>query len=188
MAKEQTTQKKIKVIGTQEYINAQTGEIEVMDVTTYEERDFNFTKVWMRSFLSTLDLIGSRKSSVAFWVVEHVTKENLLPYTYRQISEATKASLDTVTKTMTVLIDSGFLRRLNQGCYIINPDIMFKGSRSGRLNMLTKFQDAAKPVPQEVPLEEQLQTILASIKVLTDKANEISARIEQRQQEEEQAS
>ena len=58
----QTTEKKVKVIGTQLYINATTGELEEMQVTSIENRDFNFTKVWMKNFIATLELVGNQKS------------------------------------------------------------------------------------------------------------------------------
>ena len=39
--KQQTTKNKVKVIGTEQYINVATGELEEMQVTTIEERDYN---------------------------------------------------------------------------------------------------------------------------------------------------
>jgi hypothetical protein len=41
MANQHTT-KKVKVIGTQQYINSNTGETEDFSVVSVEERDFNF--------------------------------------------------------------------------------------------------------------------------------------------------
>ena len=40
---DQTTTKRVKVVGTEEYINTRTGELEQMQVTSIEDRDFNFT-------------------------------------------------------------------------------------------------------------------------------------------------
>ena len=119
----QLTTKKTKLIGTQEYINADTGELVSMQVTTVEERDFNFSKVWMRNFISTLDIVGNAKTKVAYWVIDHIDRMNKLTYTYRQIAEETGMSLDTVTATMKALLGADFLRRQNQGCYIVNPNL-----------------------------------------------------------------
>ena len=58
-----TTTKKVKVIGRQDYINVETGELESFDVTRIEDRDFNFTKVWMRNFISALDIVGNQKTN-----------------------------------------------------------------------------------------------------------------------------
>ena len=42
-----TTRKKVKVIGTETYINQQTGELQEMQVIDIEERDANFHKLWL---------------------------------------------------------------------------------------------------------------------------------------------
>lgn len=172
----QQTSKKIKYIGTEQFINARTGEIEDFCVTSVEERDFNFTKVWMKNFLTTLELVGNAKTKVAYWIVDNINRENMLPYTYRQIAEATGVSLDTISKTMSILIDANFLKKLNQGCYIINPDIVFKGTRCSRLNALTQYQSTEKR--QELSLEEQLSNVLKTIDKLTARANKLHAELQ----------
>ena len=174
---EAKTTKKVRIVGTQDYINPQTGEFISMQVTSIEERDFNFHKIWMRSFLATLDLVGNQKSKVAYWIIEHINRENMLPCTYRQIASATGISLETVRRTMQVLLDANFLRRINQGCYIINPDIMFKGTRAGRLNVLTQFSDASAAAKPEPSPEERLQNLLQAIQQLTEQANKLSNEI-----------
>ena len=156
----QQTQKKVKYVGTQQFINTSTGEIEDFNVTGIEERDFNFHKVWMRNFISTLDIVGNQKTKLCFWIIDNLNRENQLLYTYRQIAEKTNISLDTVRITMGILLESDFLRRQNQGCYIVNPDIIFKGSRNGRLNILNQYQDAERV---ELTDEERLENILKSI-------------------------
>lgn len=158
--KQKTTVKKIKVVGTRQFIDAATGEIQTMQVSTIEERDFNFYKVWMRNFISTLDLVGNQKTKVAFWVIDNLNRENQLLYTYRQIAEKSGISLETVRVTMGILQDADFLRRRNQGCYVVNPDIIFKGEKSNRLNVLNQYRDAERV---ELSDEEKLQNINRSI-------------------------
>lgn len=58
---EQTTTKRVKVVGTEEYINTRTGELEQMQVTSIEDRDFNFTKMWMKTSSALLILLEIRK-------------------------------------------------------------------------------------------------------------------------------
>ena len=99
----QTTEKKVKVIGTQLYINATTGELEEMQVTSIENRDFNFTKVWMKNFIATLELVGNQKSKVAFWIIDHINKENQLPMNYRQIAAESGVSYQTVADRKSVV-------------------------------------------------------------------------------------
>lgn len=156
------TTKKVKVIGTEQYLNISTGEVQNMGVVSIEERDFNFHKVWMRNFISTLEIIGNQKAKVCFWIIDNLNKENQLLYTYRGISDATGISLDTVAKTMKVLLDADFLRKGDVG-YIINPDILFKGSRSGRMNILNEYHSQPyTPISNEKKIKN-LEQIIAKL-------------------------
>lgn len=173
----QRTNKKVKVVGTEQYINASTGELQTMQVTNIEDRDFNFHKVWMRNFISTLDIVGNQKTKVCFWIIDNLTKENQLLYTYRGISEATGISLDTVTKTMKALLDADFLRKGMVG-YIVNPDIVYKGTRNGRLNVLNQYYSSEKI---EYTIDEKIQNIKDSMETL---AKQLDALEQQKQQAE----
>lgn len=134
------TSKRVKVIGTQQYVNQNTGEVEDFQVVQMEDRDFNFHKVWLHNIVMALDLIGNQKTRLAFWIIDHLNRENQLVMTYRQIADKSGISLDTVRITMKSLIESNFLRRINQGAYCVNPEVLFKGTRNGRLNVLLQYQ------------------------------------------------
>ena len=165
LAKVATT-KKIKVVGTEQYINHKTGEVEDFQVIRMEDRDFNFHKVWLNAIIESMDLLGNQKIRLAFWIINHLDKENQLTLTQRQIAKASGISLKTVSSTMKVLMDSNFLRRKNMGCYVINPDVLFKGSRTGRLNVLLQYRsiDQGKESASDAsesptsPVEEQTGT------------------------------
>ncbi len=154
--KETATSKKVKVVGTEQYVNQKTGQVEDFQVVRMEDRDFNFHKVWLESIINSMDLLGNQKTRLAFWIINNLDRENKLAYTQRQISEKSGISLKTVSVTMKALLDSNFLRRRNGGCYIVNPDILFKGTRNGRLNVLLQYQildsasDPEHAQPQEV--------------------------------------
>lgn len=166
MAKQQT-QKKMKVVGTQQFINVQTGEVEDFQVTSIEERDFNFHKVWMKNFINTLDLVGNQKTKLCFWIIDNLDKENQLCMTYRQISEKTNISLETVRITMKLLLEADFLRKFNMGCYVVNPDILYKGSRSGRLNVLNTYTDIEKHEVSEMSVNDKIKSLQTTIASLT---------------------
>lgn len=159
----QQTTKKVKYVGTHQFIDAETGELKTMQVSDIEERDFNFHKVWMRNFISTLDLVGNQKTKLAFWIIDNLNKDNQLICTYRQIADKTGISLDTVRITMKVLLDADFLRKVNNGCYVVNPDIVFKGERGKRLNILNQFHDSEHI---EMSDEERLSNIMQSISAM----------------------
>lgn len=162
-----TTSKKVKVIGKEQYINANTGQLEDFQVVSLQDRDFNFHKLWLAHIINSLDLIGNQKTKLAFWILDNLDKENQLTMTYRQIAKKTGISIPTVSATMSALISCDFLQRVNMGVYRVNPDVIFKGSNSARMNVLYKYQDTrienTKPDnrPDEVILEEQVNEQLA---------------------------
>ena len=182
---DQTTTKRVKVVGTEEYINTRTGELEQMQVTSIEDRDFNFTKMWMKNFISTLDIVGNQKTRLCFWIIDHVDKENRLIGTYRTIASQSGMSLDTVRITMKLLVDADFMRKAQNGVYVINPNLVFKGTRNARMNVLNQFTSA-----EYVPLsdEERLDNLMASIAALTHRADELRRTIEKRNQKPQKAS
>ena len=110
-----------------------------MQVIEIEERDFNFHKVWLQHILNSIDLIGNQKTKLAFWIIEHLNKENQLIMTQRKIADKTGMSLDTVRLTMKALMDSDFLIKINSGAYMVNPDVIFKGGKTDRLNILIQY-------------------------------------------------
>ena len=135
MASKMTTTKKVKVVGKTEYINPTTGEYEEFNLIEEEDRDFNFHKLWLGHILQSIDLIGNQKTKLAFWIIEHLDKENKLVYTYDQIQKETGMSRDTIAKTMKALVESNFLEKKHSGCYIVN------GTRNGRMNVLIRYKD-----------------------------------------------
>lgn len=139
--KQVTTRKKVKVIGTETYIKQDTGEIKEMQLIDIEERDFNFHKVWLQHILNSIDLIGNQKTKLAFWIIENLNKENQLIMTQRKIAENTGISIDTVRLTMRALMDSNFLVKINSGAYMVNPDVIFKGGKTDRLNILIQYHN-----------------------------------------------
>jgi len=138
------TRKKVKVIGTENYIKQDTGEIKEMQVINVEERDFNFHKVWLSHIINSIDLIGNQKTKLAFWIIENLNKENQLIMTQRKIAEKTGMSIQTVSLTIKALIESNFLVKINSGAYRVNPNVLFKGGKTDRLNVLIEYSNEKK--------------------------------------------
>ena len=181
-----TTTKKVKCIGTEQFINTVTGELEDFQVTQIEERDFNFSKVWIRNFVATLDLVGNQKTKLVYWIIDHLNKENQLIYTNRQLEAETGISLKTVSITMKALQDANFLKKQSNGVYIINPDILFKGSKSARMNVLNQYSELGYQ-KNELSKEEKISNLQQSIStlqhqldaLLSDDKNIIDAEVEE---------
>lgn len=78
-SKSVNTCRKTKIIGTQQYINRDTGEIIDCQVMEIEERDANFQKFWIGHILAAVDEI-KRKNETCF--LHHQEYGLLKQYTY----------------------------------------------------------------------------------------------------------
>ena len=134
----------MKIVGKQTYINQETGEMNEVQVIDIEERDANFHKIWLSHILNSIDLIGNQKTKLAFWILDNIDSENQLIMTQRKIAKNSGISLYTVSETLKVLMDSNFLQKINSGAYRVNPNVLWKGGKSARMNVLFKYHQNEK--------------------------------------------
>lgn len=133
-----------RVVGSESYINSQTGELvnmQVVETDTYE-KDSDFHKLFLKAFSIIIEEAADQKMKLVFWVISHLTKDNKLLYTYRQIGEKAGVSYRAVTDTMKIFFDKDFVRRQSSGHYIINPNMIFKGSYQRRCRCYHEYSKA----------------------------------------------
>ncbi|MEY0026194.1 replication/maintenance protein RepL [Providencia rettgeri] len=133
------TTKKTKVVGTQSYVNQTTGEVVDMNVVETTSSDFNFEKIWLSHLLQALDCLGSKKVKVVSWLLENKDHKNVIIATQRKIATESDTSLKTVAEVMKVLLAADVIRMEQQGVYLLNPEVIFKGDKSKRMNVLIKY-------------------------------------------------
>ena len=133
------TRKKIKVVGTETYLNTQTGALEQVQTIRVEDRDANFYKIWLHHLVMSLELIGNTKIKFVFWLLEQMRSDNLILMTYEHMAKRSGFAIPTIKRTMPLLIASEFLIRIGQGIYQVNPDIIFKGDTQNRFNILLQY-------------------------------------------------
>ena len=137
----QTSKKTTKIIGVRRYTDHETGEVVDADVILSEqETDINFEKLFLQHFLSTVDMLGSQKMRFCFFLIDHKNYQNVITMNYRQMAEKSGISLDTVNRTMKVLLKSDFLQRINTGAYRINPNILCHGKSSKRRLLVIDYR------------------------------------------------
>lgn len=170
------TRKKVKVIGVETYINQATGEIKECQVMSIEERDANFHKLWLGHIIQALDIIGNQKIKVLNFVMENLDKENKLIMTQRKLAEKSGVGINTVIDTMKALQEADFLVKINSGAYQINPNVVFKGGKSARMNVLIQYNDVKQEVAATKSPEEELEQVTGQQSLL-DAINEQAATI-----------
>jgi predicted transcriptional regulator len=148
-----TTNKKVRkktqtIIGTQRYINADTGEI--LETTVIEkevDRDFNFHKIWLNDLMSVLNLIGGKKLDILKYLLGQMrTQDNTISVTYRQIEKELNTSQKTIAKTMKILQEANFITKIQNGLYMVNPDVIVRGKSSKKDALMIKYVEAKNDI------------------------------------------
>lgn len=136
------TTKKQKFVGYKILVDPETNETYPMQMNVLEDRDFNFHKVWLQHLVNSLDGISNQRLRLAFWIIDHLDKENKLVMTQRAMAEKTGMSLQTVSRTLKALQDGepAFLVKINSGAYRVNPDVIWKGSHNNRMGICYEYR------------------------------------------------
>jgi predicted transcriptional regulator len=160
--------KQQRIVGTEKFLNARTGEVCEMEVVEKVVNDYNFHKVWLMDLLGILDLIGTQKIKVLeFLFSEMRNSDNTVSVTYRYIAEKTGISYRTVADTMKTLQEANLIQRVRTGLYMFNPSIVVKGNGDKRRNLVIKYiteEEARQPkLPLEAPVESDKETANSTI-------------------------
>lgn len=130
---------------------------EKYSIAEFEDKDFNFEKIWLVVILQMLGLIGNAKVKVAMWLLKNRNGDNYVFANLRKIANECGASFDTVQRTLKVLKDNKLLAQFNKGgVYQINPDMIFKGGSNKRMNLILKFKSQiAEMQKNDLEIKEQ---------------------------------
>jgi len=138
------TTRKVRVVGTERYVNQATGEIQDFNVIDIEDRDANFNKLWLGHVLEAIQEIGNAKMQVLMHLLSQRNPgTNTVIATQREIAEATGVHPNTVKATLKSLAKHNIItpRKGIKGVVMLNPDVIFKGGRGNRLNVLLRYSE-----------------------------------------------
>jgi len=138
------TSRKVKVIGKETYINQQTGEVQEFNVVDIEDRDANFQKLWLGHILEAIQELGNAKMQVLMYLLsKRNPATNMVIATQQEIAEATGVHKNTVWATIKALTAHNIVtpRKGIPGVVMLNPDVIFKGGRGSRLNVLLRYSE-----------------------------------------------
>lgn len=134
------TTRKSKVIGTQEYIDKNTGEVVQMEVVSIEDQDFNFMKIFLMNLLNQIDQVGNKKTSVMFFIIDNLDKENMFHMTQTEVANELGIGRTTVNESFKILENANFLKKIRDGKYQVNPSSVFKGAGKKRMRVLLDYE------------------------------------------------
>lgn len=124
-------------------VDKDTGEIiQVDQITKRVYGTKHFWKVYLMDFLSILGIMDNKQLDVFIYIAENTNQSNnLFIGSYRTIAADVKVSLSTVTRIMKKLQENDFIKKVQNGVYQVNPNIMMKGNDSKRQVLLSYYND-----------------------------------------------
>jgi hypothetical protein len=135
------TTKKITVIGTEQYINAATGEIEDFNVIKSQDSDFDFDKLWTAHLLLACDEFGNQKLKLLLYLMKiRERANNTVIRTIVELAKETDMNKNTVLITLKLLEKHKIITR-KSGVVFISPNVIFRGSHSNRMRVLMDYQN-----------------------------------------------
>ena len=178
------------VFGIREYIDPETGEVVKAYTIQTEATDKDLRTIWLKSVLETLELVGNKKTRVAYWIIENMDQKNELNMTYEEIERATNSAHGTVVSTVKALIEGDFLRRKGNGRYIVNPALVYKGNHGGRMAVLNQYADHSKLSAESKSTEQELDevnqrilTFMESVEKLKTQAAVLKEKLERKNEQ-----
>ena len=119
-----------------------TGEVLIVDqITKRIHGGRNFWKCYLMDFLSILGIVDNRQVDVFIYIVENTNQTtNLFIGTYRKIAKDVQCSTGTVTNIMKKLVANNFVKRVQNGVWFVNPNVLMKGSDQKRQILLSYYQ------------------------------------------------
>lgn len=120
-----------------------TGEVmEVDQITKRALGQKQFWKIYLMDFLQVLGGFEYKQLDVLIYILEHTeASNNTFVGTYRKIAEKVGVSYDTVSRTITLLVGKGFLKKVQTGVYQVSASIMMKGSEHKKQLLLNYYDD-----------------------------------------------
>lgn len=130
-----------------ELVDLGTGEhIYVDQITKRAYGSKNFWKVYLMDFLTILGIIDSKQLDVFVYIAENTNQSNnMFIGTYDKICKDTGASRKTVSKILKKLQENNFIKRVQNGAWLVNPNILMRGNDNKRQILLSYFE-AEEPI------------------------------------------
>lgn len=155
-----------------ELMDTETGELMHVDqITKMVYGSKNFWKCYLMDFLTVLGIIDSKQVDIFIYIVENTNQSNnVFLGTYKKIANDVGCSSATIAKIMKKLQDNNFIKKLQSGAWLVNPNILMKGNDSKRqillsyyeseepINEITMSRTKRKPIPNtDVPKAKQIE-------------------------------
>lgn len=130
-----------------ELLDCSTGEVIWVDqITKRTYGTKNFWKCYLMDFLTVLGIIDSRQLDIFIYIVENTQPaNNTFIGTYKKISKDTGCSSTTIARIMKKLQENNFIKKIQNGAWFVNPNILMKGNDTKR-QILLSYYESDEPI------------------------------------------
>lgn len=160
------TSKKMKIVGTESYMNVSTGTVEDFQVVRVEDSDTNFDKFWVSQLLTAIDEFGNQKIRLLMYLIQkREISNNAVIKTTRELAEETGISRNTILQTLKILEEHGIIWR-KTGVIFISTNVVFRGTHQNRMRVMFEYGKPAENNEAEDEQEkpEQPKNTVANLK------------------------
>lgn len=128
-------------------VDTETGEEILVDqITKRSYGTKNFWKCYLMDFLAVLGIIDSKQLDIFVYIVENTNQtNNTFIGTYSKISKDVGASRQTIATIMKKLQVNHFIKKVQNGVWLVNPNILMKGNDRKR-QILLSYYESDEPV------------------------------------------
>lgn len=138
------------LIGTRplELVDPETGQVlEMIQTTKLRYGSKPFWKCYLKEFLAAMESLSGREFDVFIFIVKNAKQsDNKFIGTYDKIMKATGCSRKVIAKTLKSLQECNFIRKVQNGIWMINPHILMKGDGQKQLGL---WREYGKPLLDE---------------------------------------
>lgn len=147
-----------------ELLDLETGETILVDqITKRAYGTKNFWKCYLMDFLTVLGIIDSKQLDIFIYIVENTQQSNnIFIGTYTKIAKDVGVSRPTISTIMKKLQTNNFIKKIQNGVWLVNPNILMRGNDNKR-QILLSYYNSDEPIEQinlnrvkrsEIKLEE----------------------------------
>ncbi len=122
-------------------VNVDTGE-QIVATQVYKTvyGSQQYWKCFMSDFLRVLGVVGNKQLDVLIHILDNTSPlDNTFHGTYKTIQQATGISQMTISRVMPRLQELGYVKMLHYGCWMVNPQLLVKGSEEHRKLLLVEY-------------------------------------------------
>lgn len=128
-------------------VDVDTGESILVDqVTKRVYGTKQFWKCYLMDFLTVLGIIDNKQVDIFIYIVENTNQTtNLFIGTYDKIAKDVGVSRPTIARIMKKLQENNFIKKVQNGLWLVNPNILMKGNDTKR-QILLSYYESEEPV------------------------------------------